>query len=312
MSTAVQIYDPGDHAVSRIRFDDEQLALLKLTIAKGTTDEQFALFVEVAQRTGLNPFAKQIYAVVRKTRDGPQMTIQTGIDGFRLIAQRTGEYAGQRGPEWCGPDMQWREVWLDKTPPAAARVGVLRSGFMEPVWGVATYQSYVQKNSEGRPSNLWATMPDVMLAKCAEGLALRKGFPQELSGLYVAEEMGQADDGPHEPRYAPVTMPQRRSELPAATAGLDPDTGELPMESAAMPGWTNEELQGLCKELGIVVGDFSAVLGQPVTKPTYRTLIDGWLAANPTQSLSDLAEAVELHKHIPAPEGEVEQEPMPL
>lgn len=199
MSQAIQLIDERTRQVSELRFSGDQLELLKATVAKGTTDEQFALFCEVAQRTGLNPFAKQIYAVLRNTKQGdkwvPTMTIQTGVDGYRLIAQRTGEYAGQRGPQWCGEDGDWRDVWLSKQPPAAARVGVYRTGFMEPVWGVATMQSYLQTDREGRPMGLWKTMPDVMIAKCAEVLALRKAFPQELSGLYADAEMDQADGG---------------------------------------------------------------------------------------------------------------------
>ena len=169
---------------SIVQFNNDQLALVRSTVAKGTTPEQFKLFIEVCKYHGLNPFARQIYAVVR----GGQMTIQTSIDGYRLLAERSGKYAGQTGPEWCGADGVWRDVWLDDAPPAAARIGILRKDFAQPTWGVAKYKSYVQSSSP-----LWSKMPDVMLAKCAESLALRKAFPAEMSGIYTAEEMAQAD-----------------------------------------------------------------------------------------------------------------------
>ena len=179
-------------------FTPDQVSLLKSQIAKGTTDDELKLFIQVCQRTGLDPFARQIYAVVRKDKNsdsGKKMSIQTSIDGFRLIGQRSKEYGGQAGPLWCGSDGVWKDVWLTKDYPVAAKVGVWRKGFSEPIWGVALWSEFCQVSPwNGEITAMWKSLPTVMLAKCAESQALRRAFPQELSGIYSEEEMAQADN----------------------------------------------------------------------------------------------------------------------
>lgn len=179
----------------------EQAAVLRQSgIKDEVTAAELSSFLHLCQRTGLDPFSRQIYLIGRWSKQAGRevYTPQTGIDGYRVIAQRaTAQTGGTYGYEdtlWCDQSGRWRDVWLADAPPPAAKVTVIRNG--QRFGAVATFREYVQTFPDGNPKNLWAKMPAGQIAKCAEALALRKAFPLDLAGVYTAEEMAQADNQP--------------------------------------------------------------------------------------------------------------------
>lgn len=179
----------------------QRAALDQIGIADAPLGDQ-QVFLHVAQRLGLDPFARQIYLIARKDRDAPsgkKWTIQTGIDGFRLFCERDKRYDGEGDPavEWCGPDGVWHDVWTDNDdPPVAARFTVKRKDHANPVKAIAHYREYVQTKYDGEPNHMWKTKAAGQLAKCSEALARRRLFPQDLSGVYTDDEMAHLDSPP--------------------------------------------------------------------------------------------------------------------
>jgi len=198
---AMQRVEQTADAIVAGEWTRERIDLVKRMYCNEASDDELALFLSVCRRTGLSPEAKQIYAIMRSRWNAQingyekVMSIQTGIDGFRLTAQRSNELNGQDGPFWCGPDGRWLDAWLEPTSPSASKITVYRKGCEHGFTAVARYDGYVETRKDGQPTKMWAKMPDLMIAKCAEALAIRKAFPQELSGLYTTDEMGQANNG---------------------------------------------------------------------------------------------------------------------
>lgn len=197
-----------------------------------------AVFLAYCQRTGLDPWIKQVYMIGRKDKTGKiKYTIQTAIDGFRVTARRSADRAGATvgdgGTWWCGEDGQWVDVWLSPRPPSAAKVTVLRGA--ERFTGLALYSEYVGKNYDGKPNQMWSTMPANQLAKCAEAQALRKAFPNDLGGMYVDAEMAQADNVGGTTVVVQQGKPQRLTQR-AVAARAEPVDVEPEPEPAAFDG----------------------------------------------------------------------------
>ena len=232
------------------RWTPEEIQILRDTVCKDGSPAEIKFFGMVCARTGLDPFARQIHAVKRWSPDEQRniLAFQVGIDGFRLQAERSGQFGGPSDPEWCGQDGDWTSVWLHEDPPWAARVFVKRNDFESPVQGIAYYADYVQTKKDGSPNQKWAKGAPGMLAKCAEALGIRRGFPQETSGLYIEEEVmsigvepGPAGAKPANPRPKP-----RKKAAPKPGEAISPPYGDEPKTplSQLSDKWLDRYLKG--------------------------------------------------------------------
>jgi phage recombination protein Bet len=159
-------------------FTAEQIEIIHRTVAPNLTKNEMALFIHNCSRLNLDPMARQLYAIKR----GGRLSIQTGIDGFRLIAERSGKYAPGRETEFMyGPkgELIGAKVFVKKMTP---------DGTWHEVSATAFLKEY------GTNQALWKSHPHVMLEKVAESRALRRCFPADLSGIYTSEEMSTEDE----------------------------------------------------------------------------------------------------------------------
>lgn len=220
-STALATIEEPNHALivkrdrDRLEFSPEQEAMIRDMYMSGATPLEAAVLLEIAKSRRLDPLKKQIHFVKRKGYDGEpdKWTAQVAIDGFRSIANDTGLYDGQDEPEI---------IYDADGYVIAAKVRVYRRDIGRAFVGNAHFSEYCQVKSNGDATKMWAKMPRTMIAKCAEALALRKAFPEELGGLYTSDEMGQAENEPppvvrqvHPPPSEP-TSAARPAKKPAA------------------------------------------------------------------------------------------------
>jgi phage recombination protein Bet len=203
-STALAIRDPQALATPQRRtmrpplsFNPDERQMIRDSFMPGASEPEAKAMIAIAEHMRLDPFKRQIHFVKRWNADLQRevWAFQTAIDGFRSMAEDTGEFIGSDEPEFN---------FEDRIDPATgeptgkkelvARVRVYRKDFEKPFVGIARYTEFVQTKKDGSPNSMWARAPRNMLAKCAEAQAFRKAFPQDLAGVYSDDEVREERD----------------------------------------------------------------------------------------------------------------------
>jgi phage recombination protein Bet len=194
--------------VPAVIITDQQVEVIRKTIAADATDAELQLFFYDCRRRGVHPLDRLIHFTKRKGKYAPV----TSIDFFRMRAGGTREHMGTDDAVFCG-------LITDGDFRATVTVYRLVQGEKCPFTATARWTEYLPE-----PPNdfMWKKMPHGQLAKCAEALALRKGFPQELADLHTFEEMAQADNATPP---ADARQVQRASEKKAQTPAPPVDNG---------------------------------------------------------------------------------------
>jgi phage recombination protein Bet len=160
-------------AIAVARWNREECTLIRKLVKPALSPDELDQVAIFCNHSGLEILIDQVYL----SRFGDKLNIEPTIEGYRAIAARYDTYAGSGNPEWFDQDGEIYSVWLKNEHPAGARIEIYRYGDDRPTVGVARYESYVQKDGNGRLRGNWGSMPEVMLAAAAERQALSKAFP---------------------------------------------------------------------------------------------------------------------------------------
>lgn len=178
---------------------------------------EFDQFLHVSAQLGLDPLRKQIYAFVfnKDKPDRRRMSIVVGIDGFRSVAKRSGEYRpDNRAPRFTYDPAAANEA-SNPLGLISAEVSVFQHahGAWHEVTAVAYWDEFAPIVEGGKwvsgedgkrffkkdgthqldpNKENWRKMARLMLAKCAEAQAIRRGWPEDLSAIYADEELDRA------------------------------------------------------------------------------------------------------------------------
>lgn len=170
-------------------YTPDLLNVIKQTVAKGSTDEELYMFLQIASMYDLNPFMKEIWFI--KNKDG-SIWITTSRDGYRKIASRDANFKDCRSCEVHENDEFEMEMVMGeitnihhkfKQNDRGAIVGAYAVLITETGDKSATYVSFEEYN-QGTP--VWRKYPSAMICKVAEVRELKKFA--KIDGLQTYED----------------------------------------------------------------------------------------------------------------------------
>lgn len=288
------------------KFTQQELDAFRSEYAKGATDAQFDLFISECEARDLRPGSHLVFQL-RSAREkdpdtGANIYVKkpfwiTTIAALRLIAQRTGQYAGQAPEEYIYLDDGGNPSISSEIPlpskvkgvpeePWVVKSRVFRKGFEQPMVGIARFEAYAgivtpKDGSAPYLNETWRKRGPEQLAKCAEALALRKAFPEELGKLYLAEEIRSEEEEqptavtpasvvPLPPSAPPVNqVPAQPTEAPRPgenghLSGLKEQPEQpQPQETKPVPEEKKADIKPAPKKRGPKPKDKSPENGQP-------------------------------------------------
>ena len=246
-------------------WDREQIDLIKRTVAKGTTDDEFAMFLHYCQQSGLDPLRSQAHCIVRDYTDrsgkkNRDVQMMTGIDGFRSRAERFPDYRGcQSGVVFADDEFsidygEGRVNHIARYPrkskdPIGAWCVVRREGRIPYVHWIDWLELYDQRSFAHKK------MPEIMARKTTEAQALRHEFPEAFSGIYDPAEIPAAGEDILKLAEEPVPRPILVSESKADGQEDQPEPAKAPKRATKAQRERFVELMGWAYDEASLVGD---------------------------------------------------------
>lgn len=298
MNNALTVTNPTAPAVTvnhAALWSREQIDVIKETVAKGATDAQLQMFLALAARYGLDPFAKEIWCV----NMGGGMTIMASRDGYLKAAQRDLDFKGLKS----FVVRQGDHFEIDPANDTVSHKFGAQRGAILGAWAMACHAKrppvivWAEFAEYNKGNQVWKTYPSAMIQKVAEVMALKRQFG--INGLVTQEEIGTPDEGSYTAGPTLDTVTNTR------TGEVTP-TAEKPLTPAGLTANQIKRLYAIAKQHGLNEGNLKALMAsefevesvKDLNRDQYDALCDVLIPNFNTDANVTEAEFTE----VPAPE----------